>query len=144
MVGRRGIAMRCCRGAGRTVGPDAGDDGADGNDVIDLVEQFFQDAFGRAGYFGVDLIGSDLEHRLVLFNGIAGLLVPFQDGGFHDTFTHFRHYQIDKRHTLEDFDGLLGRGPVGKGNYFDLFCVRGGLSGVHDEFPQQIQRICCR
>ena len=63
--------------------------------------QLFDDAFGNRRYFRVHLVGGDLEDRFVLFDGIAGLFVPFQDGSFHDTFTHFWHYQVDKSHTLE-------------------------------------------
>ena len=98
-----GGGCSCGGTCGCSVGADAGDDGADGYDVVDVEQYFFYDAFRDGGDFGVYLVGCDLQDGLVLFNGIAGLFVPLEDGGFHNTFTHFWHYQIDKRHSVRRF-----------------------------------------
>ena len=48
------------------------------------------------GNFGVDLVRRDLDDRLVFRDGIAFLLVPFQDGSLGDRVPHRRHDHLDR------------------------------------------------
>ena len=49
-----------------------------------------------SGNLGVDLVGGDLDDRLVFRDGIALLLVPFQDGALGDRVAHRRHDDLDR------------------------------------------------
>jgi hypothetical protein len=99
----RGGMRRCgglCRGDGRSITcTDPGDDGADRNHVVDLEQDLFDDAFRDGGHLGIHFVGGNLQKGLILLYRITGLFVPFQDRGFHDAFTHFWHYQVNKRHN---------------------------------------------
>ena len=96
---------------------DTGDDRANRYDVVNLEQDLLECSGGGRRDFGIDLVGGDLENAFILPDGIAGLLQPLEDGGFHDTFTHFWHNQVDERHNelLElnakviIFNGLLNR-----------------------------------
>src|ERR1700730_3525434 len=92
------------------IGADAGDDRADRNDVVDLEQALFHRTGSDRRYLRIDLIGGNFEDAFILPDAVAGLLEPLEDGGFHNTFTHFWHYQVDERHNeLLDF---------AKGSYF--------------------------
>ena len=83
------------------VADDATDHGDDGVDLdgcafrdLDLGE----DAGDGRGNLGVDLVGGDLEERLVVLDGVADLLEPLGDGAFEDGLAHLRHDDIDRCH----------------------------------------------
>ena len=75
-------------------------DGAD--DGVDLHGRAFSnlDLLQRAGggrrNLGVDLVGRDLEERLVALDGVARLLEPLGDGAFGDGFAHLGHDYIGR------------------------------------------------
>ena len=50
---------------------------------------------GRARHFGIDLVGRDLEQRLVGLDLVALLLQPARDRPLRDGHTHLRHYDVD-------------------------------------------------
>ncbi len=58
-----------------------------------------QHTAGRRRDLGVDLVGRDLEERLIPVNGLADLLVPAHDRTLGDGFTHLGHQYIG-RHLL--------------------------------------------
>jgi hypothetical protein len=91
-----------CRGGGRR-GRDCGsaglidprENGIDADRLSFLHEDLGQGTRGRGGNLGVDLVGRDLEERLVALQLIANLLRPFRQGALDDTFAHLGHYDID-------------------------------------------------
>ena len=50
----------------------------------------------RGGDLGVDLVGGDLDDRLVERDGVALLLVPLEDGAFGDGIAHRRHDNLHR------------------------------------------------
>ena len=56
-----------------------------------------QDARGRRGDLGVDLVGGDLDEDLVGFDLVALLLVPLEDGPLGHRLAHHRHGDLRRR-----------------------------------------------
>ncbi len=55
----------------------------------------FNRAIGGRGHFHRDLVGLQLQQRLVPLHRIAFLLEPFGDGGFGDGLAHRGHFDFD-------------------------------------------------
>ena len=49
------------------------------------------------GHLGVDLVGRDLEERLVLGDSVADLLQPADDGALGDRLAELRHRDVSQR-----------------------------------------------
>ena len=79
---------------------DDGDGLAYGNHFSFLRQDLPQDATLNRWHFCVYFVGGYLEQRLVLFDRVAGILQPVKNRGFCDAFTHFRHYQFYKGHSV--------------------------------------------
>ena len=97
-LGRRGGGLRAI--ATRLHAPD---DLADRHGVARLGEDLSHHPGGGSGNLGVDLVGRDLDDRLVGLDGVAWLLGPLEDHALGDRLAHGRH---------RDLDGLAG-GLVG-------------------------------
>ncbi len=81
-----GVATR----RGRAVTDDR-EVGADRHRVVLLDEDLLQRAGHRRGDLGVDLVGRDLEQRLVDLDGVADPLEPARHGPFGDGLAERRH-----------------------------------------------------
>ncbi len=73
-------------------------------------EDLQQDAAGRSGDFGVDLVGVDLEQRLELSHGLAGALEPARHRPFDHRLAQLRHDHI-RWHAFLFPLPLSGGGP---------------------------------
>src|SRR5699024_2331669 len=91
-------------GAGGVGVADARDDRTDVDGVVDLGEDLDQGAGDRRRNLGVDLVGGDLEQRLVNLDGVADLLEPLGDGALGDGLAQLRHL---------DVGGLAAAGTAG-------------------------------
>ena len=97
-LGRRfgGRRFRGCRrghlGAFRS---DHREHGADLDRLAFLHEDLRDDALARARHLGVDLVGRDLEQRLVARDRLAFLLEPLRDRPLRDGHAHLRHDDLD-------------------------------------------------
>ena len=56
-----------------------------------------QRAGGRRGHLGVDLVGGDLDQRLVGLHRVAHLLQPLEHGALGDRLAHLGHRDLDGR-----------------------------------------------
>ena len=83
-LGRRGAAALF----------DTRHDGVDADGLAFLDHDFGQRPGGGRRNFGVDLVGGDLEERLVAFDALAGLFQPFGQGAFYDAFAHLGHHYV--------------------------------------------------
>src|SRR6185312_9443337 len=84
------------RGSGSAALRDGGDDGIDSNRLT-LFHLNLRERSGHGrGNLGVDLVGRDLEERLVALDGIARLLEPLGDGAFGDGFAHLGHNYVSR------------------------------------------------
>ena len=88
---RRGLAAR---GAGFAFG-DGAQQRADLHGGAGLGADRFNRAIGGRGHFHRDLVGLQLQQRLVPLHRIAFLLEPFGDGGFGDGLAHRGHFDFD-------------------------------------------------
>jgi hypothetical protein len=79
--------------------PEARDDGVDRHGLALGHEDFEEGAGSRGWNLGVDLVGGDLEERLVALDRVAGLLEPLRDRSFGDRLAHLRHDDV-RRHGL--------------------------------------------
>ncbi len=101
-----GLAASCFgwrgRSGGRTgaVGIDHRDDGLNGHGLPFGDLNFFQHAGRRRRNFRVDFVGGNFEQRLVALDLVAGLLQPFGDGAFENTFAHLGHDDVDSHGPL--------------------------------------------
>src|SRR5207244_11300791 len=59
-----------------------------------------EDARGRCRDFGIDLVGRDLEQRLVPLDGVADLLEPFAPRAFGDGLAHLGHEYVYACHWI--------------------------------------------
>jgi hypothetical protein len=82
----------------RRLGLDPGDRGADFYRLALDRENLDQDARSRRRYVGIDLIGGDLEDRLVALDFVAHVLEPFRNGPLGDRLAHLGHDDIDSSH----------------------------------------------
>ena len=81
------------------------------------------------GNLGVDLVGRDLEDRLVALNGVADLLQPLGDGALGDGLAHLRH---------QDFGAGAGRVAAEA-----LPCVAAGASTAAGSGAVGCGSCCC-
>ena len=70
-------------------------------------EHLGDDPLSRARDLGVDLVGRDLEQRLVLGDRLARLLEPFRDRPLRDRDAHLGHHHLDLRSGSHDRFTLL-------------------------------------
>ncbi len=84
------LATGVATGRGRAVADDR-EVGADRNRVVLLDEDLLQRAGHRRGDLGVDLVGRDLEQRLVDLDAVADTLEPARHGPFGDGLAERRH-----------------------------------------------------
>ena len=102
--GRRG---RVRRGRGAAVGGrDLGEDGADADGVALGGVQLDDGAGDRGGDLCVDLVGRDLDQRLVCRDRVPLRLVPFQDGALADRVTHRRHDDLNRRRVYRHWNRI--------------------------------------
>ena len=88
----RGGRLGCrAKRDGRTVALDVGDDRADLDGFALSYKDLGENARLRRGDLGVDLVGRDLEDRLVPVHGLTDLLEPLGDGALGDGLTHLGH-----------------------------------------------------
>ena len=102
-AGRRGSGRsRCrrCRSTGLAFGVDAGDQLiTDHRGAIGL-HQFGQHTGTRRRHFEHDLVGLDLDQDLVHRHGVAGLLLPLQQGGLGNRFGQLRDLDFYDSHDV--------------------------------------------
>ncbi len=116
--GRR-ARLRPCRGrrlgslgrrcAGAVGGRQPGDHLSDGHGVAGVGEDLGDLAGGGRGDLGVDLVGRDLDDRLVLLDRVAGLLGPLEDRALAHRLAHRRHLHIDGLAAAVGLGRLIGR-----------------------------------
>src|SRR6266849_5147918 len=92
---------------GRTAGAAAafagsglGTGGAEGGGAAAFGGSSFAGAGGRCRDFGIDLVGRDLEQRLVPLDGVADLLEPFAQRAFGDGLAHLGHEYVYACHWI--------------------------------------------
>ena len=96
---RRAFGWRSGGGSAIGFANDA-DNGVDLNGVAFGNFDFLEDAAGGGGDFGVDLVGGDLEERLVALDLVTGLLQPLGDGSFENRFAHLGHDYVSRHSSL--------------------------------------------
>ena len=121
---RISVGSRLRRGGGRgaVAGGHPGDHLADVHRVAGLGEQLGERAGGGRRDLGVDLVGRDLDDRLVLGDLVAGLLGPLEDRALGDRLAHRGHRDLDH--------GGLGGGRL----------RRLGLVGLHGRLGTVLAR----
>ena len=99
----RSPARRAAAGSGRGLdrgqrsaagGVDARDHGRDRDGLALLHEDLDDRAGGRGRHLGVDLVGRDLDDRLVGLDPVADLLRPAADRAFRDADAHLGHDHV--------------------------------------------------
>ena len=108
-----GSGALAAAGARAVRGRHARDDLADGHRVAGLREDLLDRARRGGRDLGVDLVGGDLDDRLVLLDGLAGLLGPLEDRALGDRLAHRRHDDVDRLAGVRVSRGLLGASSVG-------------------------------
>ncbi len=112
--GRRGLLRRCgglgSRAAGLLVGLDHRDLGVVRDRGALLGEDLLEHARERRRHLGVDLVGDDLDERLVLRDRVAGLLQPLADRPLGHALAELGHRHLG--HVCSSFEG---RRPAGIG-----------------------------
>ena len=63
---------------------------------------FEQNARTGAGHLGIDLVGRDLEDRLIFFDTLTDLFQPFRNGSLGDRLTHLRHHDFNDHKLSEN------------------------------------------
>ena len=91
---RRPPARRRGAGGCSPASPIDGHHLVDGDGLPLLVADLQQRARGRAGDLGVDLVGRDLEQRLVALHLVAHLHQPAGDGALGDRLPHLGHHDF--------------------------------------------------
>ena len=94
-----GVAFGRRRDHCLALGTDHRHDRVDRHRLPHLCADLSQHTTGRRRDLGVDLVGRDLEERLIPVNGLANLLDPAHDRTLGDGFTHLGHQHIG-RHLL--------------------------------------------
>ena len=94
---RRPPSARARRPPGRrgALAADAGEHRADVDRLALLDEDLADDAGRGRRHLGVDLVGRDLEQRLVGLDRVADLLGPLRDRALRDGDAHLRHDDVD-------------------------------------------------
>ena len=93
-AGASGVPRWRDLGAG---GSDGREHGADLDGLALLDEDLVDDALGRARHLGVDLVGRDLEQRLVAADRLADLAKPLRDRPLGDGDAHLGHHDLGLR-----------------------------------------------
>jgi hypothetical protein len=78
-------------------GRDFAEYGADLDGFVGLDVDRGQRARGGSGDLGVDLVGRDVDERLVGLDRVADLLAPFEDGSLGHGLAHRGHRDLDRR-----------------------------------------------
>src|SRR5947209_801238 len=78
---------------------DLGDHRADPNDLALAGVDLDQRAFKRGWDLGVDLVGHDLDDRLVALYELALALQPLLDGALGDRLAELRHLDLGDTHA---------------------------------------------
>ena len=93
--GRRRCRRRCGGGGvGFVAGVDDRDLGVVGDGRALLGQDLLEDALERRRDLGIDLVGDDLEERLVLVDVVADLLEPFPDRPLGDALAELGHRHL--------------------------------------------------
>ena len=71
-----------------------------------------QHAGGRRRYFSVDLVGRDLEQRLVALDAFTDLLQPLCNRSFRDGLAHLRHYHFCRHKFSKKSCPVLSVQPI--------------------------------
>ena len=87
---------RLGRGAGLA---DDRDDAVDRNGFALFGPDFGDDAGHGRRNLRIDLVGRNLEQRLITFDRVADLLDPAHDRAFRDRLAHLRHHDIGSHRT---------------------------------------------
>ena len=117
---QRGSSRRGCR-----AGADDGEDGANLGGLVLVDADFLERAGNRGGDLGVNLVGGNLEQRLIDGYGVAHGLQPAGDGAFGDAFAQGGQGDV-VAFAAGSGRGLCGRSFLSRcGGSF--FC--GGLCG---------------
>jgi hypothetical protein len=98
----RRLAGRGHRGRGRFGAgfPDHRDHAVDGDGLAFLDADLGHHAGGRRRDLRVDLVGGDLEQRLVAIDLVADLLDPADDRAFGNRLAHLGHHNISRHDGL--------------------------------------------
>jgi len=92
------LGGRCrCRRGGRRL--DLGDHGPDPDGLAFGDRDLDQLALERGGDLGVDLVGHDLNQRLVALDHVAFLLEPLVDGALGHRLAELRHLDLGHAHV---------------------------------------------
>ena len=75
-------------------------------------EDLGEDALAGARHLGVDLVGRDLEQRLVARDRLARLLEPLRDRALGDGHAHLRHHDLGLR-SCAHISSCTGEGRLG-------------------------------
>ena len=91
---QRRLRGGCAGGFGAGLADHRHDDGVDGDGLPFLDLDLGQHAGAGRRDLRVDLVGRDLEQRLVAVDRFADLLDPADDGAFGDRFAHLGHHDV--------------------------------------------------
>ncbi len=118
---RNGSGRRCSR-----LSADPGQHGSDGGGLVLAHQDLGERAGERRGDLGVDLVGRDLEQRLVDRHGLADVLQPARDGALGDALAERRHGDL-----LAALDRSGGSSRCGLGHRLGHHGLRdGGCRGL--------------
>ena len=121
---------RAARCGGRSAGGDSRDHLTDGDGVALGDQQLGNGAARRRGKLDVDLVGRDLDDRLVDGDRVADLDVPFEDRALGDRLAGAGRDDIDELAAVGG--GRVGRGvAIGRGSVLRLGLVCDGDPGDH-------------
>ena len=106
---RRALRERRAAGRRAAAGVDHGDARADVDRLALGHEELAHRAGRGRGHLGVDLVGRDLDDRLVRLDGLADLLAPGHDRALGHADSHLRHDDIDERSGTHGFLPAISR-----------------------------------
>ena len=125
-------ASRCGRGGAAAQGPrrvgrvrDDGQLATDQDDGVLRGDDAGEDAGRGARDLGVDLVGGDLEQRLVGLHGVAFRLEPPGDRAFGDALAQLGHRDGDRHVVDSSGRGRMGRAGLGGGGWPQPCACRG-------------------
>ncbi len=116
---------------------------ADRDGVAGRGEDLGQRAGSGGGDLGVDLVGGDLDDRLVRGERVALALEPFEDDALGDRLAHLRHRDLDHATGGAVAVTVLrggGRGRLARGGRRRRGAVAGGRPGGGDLGQQRADR----
>ena len=94
--GRRAVLLGGVRLPGLGVGRQSCEDGADVDRRADLDHDLGHAARRGRRDLGVDLVGRDVDDRLLVLDPVAHLLAPLDDRALGDRDAHLRHDDVDQ------------------------------------------------